>query len=86
MRILLTGCNGYVGSVTRAVLEAAGHAVIGLDTGLYEGCDLAPLTPPPPPELRRDVRDVGPADLEGIDAVVHLAALSTIRWVSSTKA
>ena len=65
-----------MGSVTRAVLEAAGHAVIGLDSGLYEGCDLAPLTPPPPPELRRDVRDVGPADLEGIDAVVHLAALS----------
>ena len=65
-----------MGSVTRAVLEAEGHAVVGLDSGLYEGCDLAPLTPPPPPELRRDVRDVGPADLEGIDAVVHLAALS----------
>ena len=36
----------------------------------------SPLPAPPPPELRRDVRDVTPADLEGIDAVVHLAALS----------
>ena len=33
---------------------------VGLDTGLYDGCDLAPLTPPPPPEIRRDVRDVRP--------------------------
>ena len=76
MRVLLTGCSGYVGSVARAVLEAGGHAVVGLDTGLYDGCDLAPLTPPPPPEIRRDVRDVQPGDLDGIDAVVHLAALS----------
>ena len=43
MRVLLTGCSGYVGSVARGVLEAAGHEVVGLDTGLYEGCDLAPL-------------------------------------------
>ena len=76
MRILLTGCSGYVGSVARGVLQAAGHDVVGLDTCLYEGCDLPPLPAPPPPEVRRDIRDVTPADLEGIDAVVHLAALS----------
>jgi nucleoside-diphosphate-sugar epimerase len=76
MRILLTGCSGYVGAVARGVLSSAGHDVVGLDTGLYEGCDLAPLPAPPPPEIRRDVRDVELADLDGIDAVVHLAALS----------
>src|SRR4029079_7636743 len=76
MRILLTGCSGYVGAVARTVLSGAGHDVVGLDLGLYEGCDLAGLAAPPSPELRRDVRDVGAADVEGIDAVVHLAALS----------
>lgn len=76
MRVLLTGCSGYVGAVARGVIAAAGHEVVGLDTGLYEGCNLAPLPAPPPPDLHRDVRDVAPSDLDGIDAVVHLAALS----------
>ena len=76
MRVLLTGSSGYVGAVARGILEAAGHDVVGLDTGLYEDCDLSPLPAPPPPEIRRDVRDVTPADLEGCDAVIHLAALS----------
>jgi nucleoside-diphosphate-sugar epimerase len=76
MRVLLTGCSGYVGAVARGVLEAAGHEVVGLDVSLYDGCDLTPLPPPVPPEIKRDVRDVTIADLEAIQAVVHLAALS----------
>src|SRR5574340_291764 len=76
MRILLTGSNGYVGAVTRGVLETAGHDVVGLDTGLYDGCDLIPLAAPPPPERKGDIRDVTSSDVDGIDAVVHLAALS----------
>ena len=46
MRVLLTGSGGYVGAVARAVLASTGHDVVGLDTGLYEGCDLGapPLT------------------------------------------
>ena len=74
MRVLLTGSGGYVGSVARTVLETAGHDVVGLDTALYDGCDLG--APPPPPELRLDVRDVEPGTSTGFDAVVHLAALS----------
>jgi len=74
VRVLLTGSCGYVGAVTRPVLEAQGHDVVGLDTALYEGCDLGAA--PPPPELRLDVRDVQEEHLEGFDAVVHLAALS----------
>ena len=49
MRLLLTGSAGYVGAVARVVFEAAGHDVVGLDTALYEGCDLAPLRRRPLP-------------------------------------
>ncbi len=47
---------------------------LGLDTGLYEGCDLG--APPRPPDVRVDIRDVREEHLDGVDAVVHLAALS----------
>ncbi|HWE81476.1 MAG TPA: NAD(P)-dependent oxidoreductase [Gaiellaceae bacterium] len=75
MKVLLTGHHGYIGSVTGEVLEASGHSVTGLDTYFYRGCDLeGDGSLPPAREL--DVRDIGPADFEGYDAVVHLAALS----------
>ena len=75
MRILLTGNRGYIGTVMAPLLSAAGHAVTGLDTDFYEGCTyLGPL--PEVPSIRRDLRDVSARDLEGFEAVVHLAALS----------
>jgi nucleoside-diphosphate-sugar epimerase len=75
MRVLLTGSSGYVGSVARGVLAAAGHDVVCLDTAFYEGCDLGASTTPPP-DLRLDVRDLTEDHLDGFEAVVHLAALS----------
>ncbi len=75
MRVLVTGHNGYIGVVLVSVLEAAGHDVVGLDSYLFEGCDFGP----PPTDIeatRMDVRDVGPADVEGFDAICHLAGLS----------
>ena len=75
MRVLLTGHLGYLGAVMAPFLQAAGHEVVGLDTGYYADCVLGP-PPDPLPELRLDLRDVEPAHLEGFDAVVHLAALS----------
>jgi nucleoside-diphosphate-sugar epimerase len=75
MNVLLTGHHGYIGSVTARVLMDAGHEVTGLDTLFYEGCDLMP-DDPVPRTIRRDVRDVTTGDLEGFDAVVHLAGLS----------
>ena len=76
MKILLTGHHGYIGSVCAQVVSAAGHEVVGLDTLFYRDCDL-PAAPSPSTEtLLTDVRDVRPEQLEGFDAVVHLAALS----------
>lgn len=75
MRVLVTGHLGYIGAVLVPELLRAGHDVVGLDIGLYEGCDLGE-PPLAVPELRVDLRDVVPDHLRHLDAVVHLAALS----------
>jgi nucleoside-diphosphate-sugar epimerase len=75
MRVLVTGHRGYIGVEMVPVLRAAGHEVVGLDSGLYDGCDFG-TAPDVVPEIRVDLRDVTPAQLEGFDAVVHLGALS----------
>jgi nucleoside-diphosphate-sugar epimerase len=76
MRVLVSGHHGYIGSVLAPMFVAAGHEVVGLDTYMYEGCDFGEEHAPAVPSIRKDVRDVLPPDLEGFDAVVHLAALS----------
>jgi nucleoside-diphosphate-sugar epimerase len=75
MKILLTGYQGYIGAVAGPLLCAAGHDVIGLDTALFAGCEFEDAAQALP-EMRKDLRDLTQADLEGFDAVVHLAALS----------
>jgi nucleoside-diphosphate-sugar epimerase len=75
MRVLITGHNGYIGSVLWPMVRAAGHDVVGLDTFLFEAATFgsdAPLTD----VLRMDLRDIEVSDLRGFDAVMHLAALS----------
>lgn len=69
MRILVTGYTGYIGPVMAAVLREAGHEVTGLDTGYFAESSSDEI-------LKKDVRDLTPADLAGFDAVAHLAALS----------
>src|SRR5580765_3326847 len=75
MKVLVTGHHGYIGSVMVGVLAKGGHAVTGLDTYLYEGCDFGGSSLGVP-AIRKDIRDVTADDLRGFDAVVHLAALS----------
>jgi nucleoside-diphosphate-sugar epimerase len=75
MRVLVTGHAGYIGTVLVPMLQAAGNDVVGLDTYLYEGYALdEPIADVE--ELRIDVRDVTATDLEGFEAVLHLAAIS----------
>jgi nucleoside-diphosphate-sugar epimerase len=75
LRVLLTGHQGYLGTVMAPVLTAAGHDVVGLDSGLFADCVLGP-TPADPPGHRVDLRDVTADHVAGVDAVIHLAALS----------
>lgn len=76
MRVLVSGHHGYIGSILVPLFGAAGHEVVGLDTYMYEGCDFDEERAPTVPAIRKDVRDVTPVDLDGFDAVIHLAALS----------
>ncbi len=75
MRVLLTGHKGYIGAIAGPILISAGHEVIGLDTDLFAGCEFGDGATGIP-EIRKDIRDLTRADVEGFDAVVHLAALS----------
>lgn len=75
MRVLVTGHNGYIGTVMTPLLTAEGHEVVGLDSNLFDSCRFG-TEPDEVPALHKDYRDVVPADLERFDAVIHLAGLS----------
>jgi nucleoside-diphosphate-sugar epimerase len=75
MRILVTGNQGYIGTVLVSELQNLGHEVIGYDIGFYKDCLLYTVGQNIH-QISKDIRDVAIEDLEGIDAVIHLAALS----------
>ena len=75
MRVLVTGHDGYIGTVLVPVFQQAGHDVVGLDSFLFADCVFGQDVPRVP-AIGKDVRDVDLADLEGVDAVVHLAGIS----------
>src|SRR5258708_33079847 len=73
MRIMVTGHNGYIGSVLAPFMAAAGHDVIGLDTYLFEDCPLGGGTARVEPQ-RCGGRGVGATDLTGLHAIIPLGA------------
>ena len=75
VRVLVDGDRGYIGSVLVPFLRAAGHEVVGLDVGWYDGCDFG-ARPDGYEQRTSDIRDVTAEDLEGFDAIIHLAAIS----------
>jgi nucleoside-diphosphate-sugar epimerase len=75
MRVLITGHDGYIGAVMVPMLKDAGYQVVGLDNYLFESCIFGTRRLDIP-SLRKDVREVRVEDLQGFDAVIHLAALS----------
>jgi nucleoside-diphosphate-sugar epimerase len=75
MKVMVTGHKGYIGTVLVPMLLAEGHDVVGYDSDLYEQCTFGDGIVDVP-EIRKDVREVEPGDLDGIDAVMHLAGLS----------
>lgn len=75
MKVLITGHQGYLGTVMSQMVAEAGHEVVGLDSGLFAECLLGPALVDPP-SIAVDLRDVTADQLSGFDAVIHLAALS----------
>lgn len=76
MRILVTGTEGYLGSLLAPTLLSRGDDVTGLDTGYYKNGWLYNGVHETPHTLVKDIRHVTPDDLAGFDAVVHMAELS----------
>lgn len=82
-RVLITGHNGYIGSILTGMTAEAGHDVTGLDSYLFEDCTFGEDVEDPP-ALRKDIRDITRDDLEGFDVIFHLAGISNDPWGNLT--
>lgn len=77
MRVLVTGNLGYIGTVLVPILSDVGYDVWGFDTGYYRECLLGdPHGGGVSRQIVKDIRKVDATDVEGVDAIIHLAALS----------
>jgi nucleoside-diphosphate-sugar epimerase len=76
--VLVTGAAGYIGSVVVRQLLALGYTVRAVDTLTFGGASIMNLLDDPRFEFRKaDVRDADAMTgaVEGVGAVVHLAAI-----------
>ena len=75
MKVLVTGSQGYIGTILVPILIQKGHEVIGLDTDYYKRCTFSAEVPENN-FIKIDIRDIQREDIEGFDAIIHLAGLS----------
>ena len=75
MKVLITGNLGYIGSVLVPILQSRSFKVVGLDSGYFADCLVSSVNENFQ-QICKDIRDVSKSDLEGIDAIIHLAGLS----------
>ena len=73
---MVTGHRGYIGSVLAPMLEEAGHTVRGVDSNLFADTVRGSVGAASGSPDHKDVRQLRPEDVQGVDAIVHLAALS----------
>ncbi|MGB3651258.1 MAG: SDR family oxidoreductase [Rivularia sp. (in: cyanobacteria)] len=76
MKILVTGTEGYLGCLLAPLLIEKGHEVIGVDTGYYKNGWLYNGTQTTAKTLNKDIRHITLEDLQGVEAIVHMAELS----------
>src|SRR4029077_20546546 len=76
MRVLVTGIDGYIGAVLGPKLVERGFDVVGIDCGFYRDGWFYNDQRPRPLTFTKDVRQITAKDVEGFEAVVHLAELS----------
>jgi nucleoside-diphosphate-sugar epimerase len=75
MKVLVTGHLGYIGVHLVKQLKEQGDIVVGCDLNLFKDCQFNEFVKPDY-ELIKDIRSLTLSDLEGIDTVMHLAAIS----------
>ncbi len=76
MKVLVTGTEGYLGSLLAPLLLKEGFDVLGVDTGFYKAGWLYNGTDRSAETLNKDLRNLTKEDFAGVDAVVHMAELS----------
>jgi nucleoside-diphosphate-sugar epimerase len=76
MKVLVTGTEGYLGSLVAPLLARRGHDVVGVDTGFYKAGWLYNGSSPTLKTLNKDLRHIVAEDVAGFDAIVHMAELS----------
>lgn len=76
MKILVTGTEGYLGTLLAPILMRGGHDITAVDTGFYKAGWLYHGSPLTPRTLNKDIRHITSDDLAGIEAIVHMAELS----------
>ncbi|MCL5434974.1 MAG: SDR family oxidoreductase [Patescibacteria group bacterium] len=74
--ILVTGDRGYIGSALIPLLLNSGYGVTGIDTDFFKSTIPSDYFFPKYQKITKDIRNVEKKDLEGVDAVIHLSALS----------